>query len=350
MPDFHVVILSDYAKGTLTGNVIKAAINAAKGACIPIIVDPKSRDFRRYAGATIITPNVKELAAATGIEATTNDLAAHAATCAMTLSSAEAILLTRSEHGMTLVRRDETTLHIPTVAREVFDVVGAGDTVVAALSLCLGLSYPIDFAATVSNVAAGIVVGKRGTAVVTKDELLTAIFSQTQSSNPIEMKHFDLVQAKIMVSLWKQQGYKVGFTNGCFDILHAGHIKLINFSKSHCDRLIVAINSDASVRRLKGQTRPINNEDDRATLLASLVGVDAVVSFDDDTPANIINTLIPDVLIKGADYSLNDIVGADVVNSNGGIVLRCEILEGRSTTNILARGAMGNAQCVEQKT
>jgi D-beta-D-heptose 7-phosphate kinase/D-beta-D-heptose 1-phosphate adenosyltransferase len=250
--------------------------------------------------------------------------------------------VTRSEKGMTLVQRTAEPVHIPTAAREVADVVGAGDTVIAALSLVVGAGGDLQEAAYIANAAAGVVVGKRGTATVSRDELLAELDRQSHTDgNPSSAKVVSRAEAAAQVAAWQRHGLAVGFTNGCFDIVHVGHVGIIEFSRAHCDRLVVAVNSDASVKRLKGPSRPVNGEMDRAQVIAALGAVDLVVVFDEDTPKEIIEELQPDVLVKGADYQVSEIVGADSVLARGGRVLRFELVPGRSTTKVISRMTEG---------
>lgn len=339
LPSHDVVVLSDYAKGVLTDSVIRRTIQLAQEAKIAVLVDPKSQHLERYSGATVITPNSKELLAATGIDpAIDNDSAIRACYSVLSNTTIDSILVTRAERGMTLLTRKRDPVHIAATAREVADVVGAGDTAIATLSLAVGARADLEEAAALSNCAAGVVVGKHGTATVTRSELLEALASaQKFSDGETSQRLFAIDDVKSRISLWKKDGLRVGFTNGCFDILHVGHLKLLNFARSNCDRLVVAVNSDASVRRLKGPTRPINDEADRSLLLASLKMVDAVVIFEEDTPLQIIESICPDVLVKGADYQIDQIVGASFVLAHGGAVLRSEFVPGRSTSNVIAQ-------------
>ena len=263
----------------------------------------------------------------------------------MQRTTIESILVTRAEKGMTLVTRKAGPVHIASSARDVSDVVGAGDTVIATLSLALGAAAGLEEAAALANIAAGISVGKHGTATVSRTELLEAFFELDRFREfGFETRLLSWDEASSRVGLWHRDGLRIGFTNGCFDILHVGHLKLLTYARSHCDRLIVGLNSDASTRRLKGPSRPVNTENDRAHLIAALNMVDAVVLFDQDTPQDIIEHLAPDVLVKGADYELKDIVGADFVLSHGGSVLRCELVPDRSTTQLIASVGGGSAR------
>lgn len=338
--DHQVLVLSDYAKGVLTDAVIAGAIGIASAAGVPVVVDPKSARLSRYAGATVVTPNAKEAALATGIEIDSDEAAVTAGRVAIEAAAIESILLTRSEHGMTLVGRGGSVAHLPASAREVFDVVGAGDTVVATLALALGAGMALAEAARIANAAAGVVVGKRGTATLTRSELVDELARLSRIG--VSSSEMKVTPADRLVSLrrqWERDGLTVGFTNGCFDILHIGHVGILEFARSQCDRLIVGVNSDASVARLKGPTRPINREEDRAQILGAFGFVDAVVVFDEDTPYGLIERLQPDVLVKGADYSIEQVVGHDIVQKRGGKVVTFDLVPGRSTSNIIARAA-----------
>jgi D-beta-D-heptose 7-phosphate kinase/D-beta-D-heptose 1-phosphate adenosyltransferase len=337
LPAHDVLVLSDYAKGVLTDKVVAGAIRMARAKGLPTVVDPKSAQMARYAGATVITPNAKEVFDAIGIDPTESDeFAIHAGKALIDQASLQNVLVTRAHRGMTLVRGSGEFKHLAASAREVFDVVGAGDTVVATLALSLGVGHDMEVSAVLANTAAGIVVGKRGTATVSQTELRDALQQEAHGGlKQLHDKIVTLAEAQALVEGWRHDGYKIGFTNGCFDILHIGHLSILNFSRAHSGRLIVGINTDASVRKLKGASRPINSEDDRALLLAGMAAVDAVVLFDDDTPLQVIQSLQPDVLIKGADYTVDRIVGAEVVLGRGGQVLTCDLVPGRSTSNIV---------------
>lgn len=327
------IILSDYGKGLLTDNVIKAVIAAAQKAQTPVIVDPKGRDFSRYRGADIITPNRKELEEATGLRAVTDEEVIIAAEKMLDRSGVKNALITRSKDGMTLVMPKHPPANIPTRVREVFDVSGAGDTVIAGFAGALAAGADMQIAATLANIAAGIVVGKSGTATVRPDEIRAAISDAGQAHSKVMSASLAAEQAERA----HVRGLKVGFTNGCFDLLHPGHVSTLRQSKAQCDVLIVAINSDASVRKIKGPLRPVQNESARADILAALDMVDMVVIFDEDTPLSLIKEIRPDVLVKGGQYTLEEVVGYDVVASYGGKVVRAEMEEGFSTTNTIAR-------------
>ncbi len=331
-----VVVLSDYAKGVLTPQVVRAAIDAARAAGKPVIVDPKSRDFARYDGATLIKPNRKEAAEATGITDASDEASEEAGAAILAMApTLQAALVTRGGAGMTLSVRRRAALGIMISAVEVFDVSGAGDTVAATLALAVAAGAPLALAARLANLAAGLVVAKLGTDVVTAYEL-TAL-AHSDAGAPGEVKIADLDQARAIVAGWRARGLKVGFTNGCFDLLHPGHVSLLDQSKAACDRLIVGLNTDASVSKLKGPTRPVQKEAGRATVLASLSSVDLVVLFDEDTPLTLIEAFRPDVLVKGADYTVETVVGSDVVLGYGGKVLLADLKAGQSTTALIGR-------------
>jgi D-beta-D-heptose 7-phosphate kinase/D-beta-D-heptose 1-phosphate adenosyltransferase len=341
LPAHDVLILSDYAKGLLTENLVRDAIAVARKLGKPVIVDPKTHNLAKYAHATIITPNARETEEACGIYPDTDEKAEQAGRLCLEASGADAMLITRSEQGMTLVPRDGPAVHIATLASEVFDVVGAGDTVIATLAAAMACGMTMHEAAHLANTAAGIVVGKRGTATASPDELVLALENQGEGGHrkgtPIMLTP---EEAERYARIRRMEGKVVGFTNGCFDILHPGHISLMKFSRDNCDCLIVGLNSDASVRRLKGPTRPINSETDRAIVLSALGTVDAVVIFGEDTPIELIKAIKPDVLIKGADYSIETVVGADVVMNNGGKVLLAQLVPGKSSSGTIAKAKL----------
>jgi len=338
MGNHDVLILSDYAKGVLTKGVLTRIISLARARNVPVIVDPKSKDFSRYSGSTLLTPNSTETRVATGIDPLDDESAIIAGREILKSLDLEHVLITRAEKGMTLVGQTDPVVHISAAAREVSDVVGAGDTVIATLSLVMACGGSVELAAHVANTAAGIVVGKRGTATTTRSELMEELAKESDTGHtPSSVKVLSWEEAKVVSRSWQNDGLKVGFTNGCFDILHVGHTSILDFARSHCDRLIVGVNADASIRRLKGPERPINSQDDRANLLSALAVVDAVVIFDHDTPKELIDFLEPSLLVKGADYKIDEIVGADSVLARGGEVLRFELLPGKSTTGIIKR-------------
>jgi D-beta-D-heptose 7-phosphate kinase/D-beta-D-heptose 1-phosphate adenosyltransferase len=335
LSDHKVLVLSDYDKGVLRDGGTETLIAAAKTAGTTIVVDPKGRQYGRYRGADILTPNRRELAEATGLPTDTLDLAEIAAQALIAAHEIGAVLVTLSQDGMLLVRPGVDAIHLPAVAREVFDVSGAGDTVVATLAASLAGGLPIETAAALANIAAGIVVAKIGTAVADAAEIVTALQTQELAQDEVKV----LGQAKLLeaIARWRRAGLKIGFTNGCFDLLHPGHISLLSQARAACDRLVVGLNSDASVSRLKGPTRPIQNEMARAVVLASLAHVDAVTLFAEDTPLALITAIRPDVLVKGADYTKETVVGADVVESYGGQVVLAKLTPGQSTTAMVAK-------------
>lgn len=329
------VVLSDYDKGVLGDGRAAALIDLAKGAGKPVIVDPKSDDFGRYRGATLITPNKKEMSLAAGTPLTSDDDFADAAKRVIAAHDLGGLLVTRSAEGMSLIGADGGFHHLAAETREVFDVSGAGDTVVAAVAAMIGAGHAPTDAAAVANVAAGIVVGKVGTAVARTAEIVAALHHSDITE--AEAKVLTDGQAADRVQQWQRRGLTVGFTNGCFDLLHPGHISLLQQARAACDRLIVAINSDASVKRLKGDDRPVQSEAARSTIMASLGMVDAVVIFGEDTPLELIQALRPNVLVKGADYTVETVVGGDLVIGWGGRVVLADLKDGFSTTSTIAR-------------
>jgi len=332
------VIVSDYAKGVVGDTVIRDVVAAARLAGKPLVVDPKSRDFRRYDGASVLTPNWTEAATSTGIAE--EDDASVAKAGLQILAEAPqvgAVLITRGPRGMSLVPRGSDILHIPAAPLEVFDVSGAGDTVVATLALGLGAGAALADAAELANVAAGVAVAKAGTAAVSAEEVAGAL--QSREIHSVEAKILSPQTALERIRKWRARGERIGFTNGCFDLIHPGHVSLLAKARAHCDRLIVGLNTDSSVRRLKGESRPVQDETARAVVLASLFSVDLVVLFDEETPEDLIESLRPDVLVKGADYTRKEVVGADFVESYGGKVVLVDIVAGQSTSRMIARAA-----------
>ena len=338
LPTSDVVVLSDYAKGVLSDAVLQGVLAQAQAARRTVIADPKRGEFRAYRGASVLTPNELEVQQATRIDASDDIGADRAGHRALDDSGCEAVLVTRSSKGLTLVRRGTPALHLPTRAREVADVSGAGDTLVAALAVALGAGASLPEAAMLANVTAGISVGKPGTATVSREELLGVLHLANLVAT--DRKIATREEAAQRAAAWRAQGLRVGFANGCFDLIHPGHVRLLTEARASCDRLIVALNTDASVQRLKGPTRPLQNETARATVMASLAPVDMVVLFDEDTPVEAIQELRPDVLVKGADYSIEQVVGADLVQGWGGTVLLVELEAGHSTTGTIRRMAL----------
>ncbi|WP_203074672.1 D-glycero-beta-D-manno-heptose-7-phosphate kinase [Falsiroseomonas ponticola] len=327
-----VMVLSDYQKGVLAGDVAQRLIAAARAAGRRVVVDPKGVDYARYAGADMVTPNRAELALATGMPVESEDSIVAAAQHLRATHGFGAVLVTRSEDGMTLVD-GQGVRHFPAEAPEVHDVSGAGDTVVAvvAAGLAAGLTAPV--AARLANIAAGIVVGKVGTAVARESDLAEALTPERGALRKVVSR----AQAIEQVERWRRRGYRIGFTNGCFDLLHPGHVHLLEQARSWCDRLVVGLNADTSVKRLKGETRPIQGEAARAAVLASVSSVDLVSVFEEDTPVELIKLLRPDVLVKGADYTVETVVGSDLVMEWGGAVRLAQLLPGQSTTATVAR-------------
>lgn len=330
-----VYLLSDYAKGVVSDLVIGQALKAAQESGAPVVVDPKGRDFARYGAVDLIKPNASELAAATGLPVDTDTQVEAALKALLNTTTAKALVVTRAGKGMSLIRRGGPVQHFPGRAREVFDVSGAGDTSLAALGLALGAGASLETAVEFAILASGVVVGKAGTAVVTPAELIDAEMSQHAAG--AHAKVMPLEELAHVVEGWKRQGLKVGFTNGCFDILHRGHVAYLAQARGWCDRLVVALNTDASVRRLKGEGRPINDLDSRAVVIGGLASVDRVTSFDEPTPLALIERLRPDVLIKGADYTRAGVVGGDLVESWGGEVKLATFEDGYSTTKTIEK-------------
>jgi len=332
--DHPVVIISDYAKGVLTEGVALEIIREAHEAGARVIVDPKGGDPIRYRGADILKPNRRELAHATGMPVTTEDEIAAAARALIERCGFNAVLASLGAEGSVLVTADGAVHIQRTEVREVYDVSGAGDTVVATVAAALAASTSVTDAARLANVAGGIVVGKIGTAVVYASELIATLNGRDLHTGD---KVVPRSHALDLVARWRRHGLRIGFTNGCFDLLHPGHVGLLGQAKAACDRLVVGLNSDASTARLKGPRRPIQSESERAAVLASLAAVDLIVIFEEDTPMELIRELRPQLLVKGDDYRLDEVVGADFVKSIGGEVLLAKIVPGYSTTATIAR-------------
>ena len=331
LPYSDVVILSDYAKGVLRHP--QALIKAARALFKPIIVDPKGSDFARYKGASLITPNLSEFEAVVGHCASEIEIEERGVALRDALEL-DAILITRSEKGMTLLARDREPLHLPTRAQEVFDVTGAGDTVVATLGVSMAAGIPLHDAVTLANVAAGIVVSKLGTATVSPKELQFALYRDSAASR---RGIIDEASLFTQIAAARSLGERIVMTNGCFDMLHPGHIDYLQKARLLGDRLVVAVNDDASVQRLKGPHRPVNSLSNRMIMLAALASVDWVVPFSDDTPERLYCHLLPDILVKGGDYTEDQVAGADCVKASGGKVQIIDFLEGHSTTSLINR-------------
>ena len=342
-----VLLLSDYAKGTLGEPVIARAIELARARGIPVFVDPKSPDVVRYRGATCIKPNTRELAAAAGRPVEDDASVVEAAQQVMALAGSDAILVTRSEKGMMLVERSGAVHAVRSRAREVFDLSGAGDTVIATMALAFASGRSLEQSMHIANAAAGVVVGKLGTATADIAEVLEELDLQDQELDGLASEGgpgsngiaglSSLPRVLGLVARWKEQGLSVGFTNGCFDIIHPGHVALLAAARAACDRLVVGLNTDASVSRLKGATRPVNALAARAQVIAAIRHVDAVVAFEEDTPLELIRALLPDVLVKGADYTADQVVGAREVEANGGRLVLARLVPDTSTSATIAR-------------
>ncbi len=334
--DFGLFILSDYLKGLLTKEITQFFIAVAREHNIPVLVDVKDRNISKYEGATLLKPNRKELAELTGMKTDTIEDAKNAAIALCRKANCEYVLATLGADGMILVNKDICLRGVKSVTNEVYDVTGAGDTSIAYLAAELVKGTDIERAMIISNYAAGVQVSKVGTSVVYPDEVRAAMQEDDQETKG-NILDFYKNGGLSAVSRLKEQGKKIVFTNGCFDILHAGHITYLREAKRLGDVLVIGVNSDASVKRLKGESRPVNPLEDRELILSSLDFVDYVVAFEEDTPADLINAIMPDVLAKGGDYKVEDIVGAKEVMANGGEVVVIPFVEGKSTTGILKR-------------
>ncbi|MDV5171021.1 bifunctional D-glycero-beta-D-manno-heptose-7-phosphate kinase/D-glycero-beta-D-manno-heptose 1-phosphate adenylyltransferase HldE [Photobacterium rosenbergii] len=323
-----VVVLSDYAKGALEH--VQAMIQLARKSGIAVMVDPKGADFERYRGATLLTPNLSEFEAVAGKAQSEEDLVAKGLAL-IERFELEALLVTRSEHGMTLLQKGQEPLHMPTQAKEVYDVTGAGDTVISVLAASLAAGKSLSDSCKLANAAAGVVVGKLGTSTLSTIELTEAIHGSQDSGFGVISE----AQLKQAVKAARARGEKVVMTNGCFDILHAGHVAYLNEAAKLGDRLIVAVNSDSSVQTLKGPGRPVNPEDRRMAVLAGLGAVDWVVPFSEETPQRLISEILPTLLVKGGDYKPEEIAGGQEVIAAGGEVRVLNFEDGCSTTEII---------------
>lgn len=327
-----VTVLSDYGKGVLSGDTPRPIVEAARKIGRKLIVDPRGTDFARFAGADIVMPNRTELADAIGMPTGSDAEIAAAATALRTKFGFGAVVVTRGNDGMTLADAN-LCLHFPAEAADVHDTSGAGDTALATLAAAVAVGLTLPVAVRLANLAAGISVGKVGTAVALESDLLAALTPQHSALRKIVSAESAIEQAE----RWRHRGWRIGFTNGCFDLLHPGHIHLLEQARAGCDKLIVGLNSDTSATRLKGSPHPIQPEAARSAVLASLACVDLVCVFDDDTPLSLINGVRPDVLVKGANYATEGVVGADLLHAWGGRVLLAALLPGHSTTATLAR-------------
>ncbi|MCX8053046.1 MAG: D-glycero-beta-D-manno-heptose 1-phosphate adenylyltransferase, partial [Armatimonadetes bacterium] len=328
------VILSDYAKGALSEEVCRTVISLCRERGVPVFADPKAGNYAKYSGATAITPSRMELAELGRVGSSDLEALAEVGERTRHELGLDFMVVTLGEDGLALIRSGVAE-HIPAVARDVFDVTGAGDTVIATLAAGVVAGLELGDAVRLANLAAGVVVGKSGTATVKRTELLDAI--SLGQARLLSDKICTLDALLERVSKWRLQGEVIGFTNGCFDVLHAGHVTYLQRARAEADRLIVGLNSDRSVRRLKGEGRPIIPQDQRALVLAALTSVDAVVLFDEDTPIELIKKIRPQVLIKGSDYTEDQVVGAPEVKSWGGRVFLVPLVDGQSTTGIVSR-------------
>lgn len=332
LPDVQVVLISDYLKGVLVPELLQQIIVACRQRQLPVIVDPKGTDFNRYRGATALTPNRREAEIATGCTITDGELLLNVGEQLLNQLQLDAVILTRSEEGISLFTESDPVKHFPTEAREVFDVSGAGDTVVAMIGAALSVGLPLEAAVQLSNLAAGIVVGKLGTSTVTPEEILDLHLHQSGST---KSKILPLAQLQAVLEPIRAAGKQIVFTNGCFDLLHAGHVKYLQQARQQGDLLVLGLNSDDSICRLKGEKRPLLEADERAQILAALDCIDFLVIFEEDTPLQLLQNILPDILVKGGDYQAEEVVGKDLVEEYGGQVKLIPFVEGKSTTNIV---------------
>ena len=334
LPEMDCIICSDYRKGVLTEKVFKAVIHRAKNSKKRVLVDPKSSDFTLYKGATLITPNQHEVERAVPIKIQDKIDLDRAAEYLLNLTHAEVLLITRGKNGMMLYQNKEEPVDIDTQAKEVFDVTGAGDTVVSVLGMALAVGFNYKDSAWLSNMAASIVVGKVGTAIITLNEINEYLQEEMLRTSHTILK---LEELKKIVSLAKSTGKTIVFTNGCFDIIHGGHIEFLQKAKAMGDLLVVGLNSDESVRELKGEGRPIKSERERANIISALKYVDYITIFDDDTPEEVIREVRPDILVKGDDYKMDEVIGREIVEGYGARVKLIPIVHGLSTTGTVEK-------------
>ncbi|MDH2924375.1 D-alpha,beta-D-heptose 7-phosphate 1-kinase /D-beta-D-heptose 1-phosphate adenylyltransferase [Nicoletella semolina] len=327
---YGALVLSDYGKGTL--NAVQEMIQIARQAGVPVLIDPKGTNFERYRGATLLTPNMSEFEAVVGHCESEEDIIEKGLKMIAEYEFS-ALLVTRSEKGMTLLRPNQPAFHLPTQAKEVFDVTGAGDTVISVLAIAIADGRPLEEACYLANAAAGIVVGKLGTSTLTISELEQAIHQRSETGFGVVSEEL----LKVWVAQAKQRGEKIVMTNGCFDILHPGHVSYLENARKLGDRLIVAVNTDESVKRLKGESRPINDLESRMAVLAGLASVDWVVPFEEETPQRLISEILPDLLVKGGDYQPHEIAGSQEVWASGGDVRVLNFENGCSTTNVIKK-------------
>jgi len=336
----RAVVLSDYGKGCLSREVIAAVVAAAQSARVPVLVDPKGEDYSRYKGATLVTPNRKEAEEAVGRKLGRIEEFSRAADDLMALADLEAAVITLGGGGIYFKSRKGETGHVAAQARAVFDVTGAGDTVIAQIAFHVAEGRTLEVAVELANQAAGIVVGRLGTHAVTRSELLARLRETRPHEGKVVRSSIELDH---LLAAWRKEKKRIVFTNGCFDVLHVGHIEYLRFARGKGDALIVAVNDDASVRRLKGEGRPVNSLEDRMVVLAALEMVDAVCSFPEDTPAQIVERVTPDVLVKGEDWAEKGVVGREWVEKHGGVVHLAPLVPGKSTTGTLERVRRGDS-------
>jgi D-beta-D-heptose 7-phosphate kinase/D-beta-D-heptose 1-phosphate adenosyltransferase len=338
IPEVAGVVLSDYAKGVLTPRVIRIIIEMARKLGKPVIVDPKGKDFSIYRGATLITPNRHELAEASRCPAVTDADITIAAAEINRIVDSQAVLVTRSEDGMTLAPAAGTPIHLAAYPVKVRDVSGAGDTVIAVMAAMLATGLDFESAMRVANAGAAVVVGKRGTASASPAELRSRLLPAATLAAE-EKIVFDWAVLDERLQEWRRRGLQIGFTNGCFDLLHPGHVKLLAQARAACDRLVIGLNDDDSVRRLKGDSRPLQDVHSRAEVLAALEAVDLVVVFGEDTPVKLIERVNPRALIKGGDYRREEVVGHELVEAAGGEIILIDLVPGHSTSALVRRSA-----------
>lgn len=331
---FQVILVSDYLKGVLTDSLLQKLIDLGREKGIPVVIDPKGDDYGKYRGATLLTPNRKEAQKASGVAIVDEASLLKAGRTLRERLDLDALVLTRSEEGMSLFMRDGRELHMPTKAREVFDVSGAGDTVLSVIGVGLAAGLSLEQAATVSNLAAGVVVGKVGTSTVSPEEILQAA-GGAHADSDLKIRNRELLA--LLLERERRRGKRIVFTNGCFDLLHVGHVKYLQAARRLGDLLVLGLNSDDSIRRLKGPNRPLISQDERAHILAALDCINQVVIFDEDTPLELIRLLRPDILVKGGDYTPEGVVGKEIVESYGGRVELIQFVDGKSTTGIVEK-------------
>lgn len=328
------LVLADYGKGVLTRSLLKQIIKLAKSRKIPVVIDPQGFDYSAYNGANLITPNLKELSEATTMPTGSDEEINAAAISLISKYKINSVLATRSGDGMSLIDKKCFTT-FAAEAREIFDVSGAGDTVAATVSACLAANIKLDHGVKLANIAAGIVVAKLGTAVVYTNDIISNF--RNESIKSIDKKLYTIHSITEQIEIWRSKGLKIGFTNGCFDILHPGHLSTITKAKSLCDKLIVGLNSDSSVKNLKGNNRPVQSEAARSKILVSLEDVDGVIIFNEKNPNNILKIIKPEIFVKGADYSIENIPEAKIIHSYGGDIILADIKDGFSTTNTISK-------------